>query len=219
MGVYDSPYFHLCHCSIIMYIFPKFARILIVGKSCSGKSCLTEKLIRKQMLLFESPPEHILYVSPTAPPFLKQLPEVQWVTDIPEKTLRKTLYIIDDYMLNSTILSKSAHIATKTCHHEDSNLIFITQRLFNDDKFYRIICDNVTGMIIFKNPRGHHALSRLSSEIYPKHSVKYFWDSYFDATNREYGHLYIDLSSSYDLKSNLFTDIAGPNGIVQFNDE
>lgn len=47
----------------------------------------------------------------------------------------------------------SSKIFTKVAHHENSNVIFLTQSLYIDNKYYRMMSKNANYMIVMKNPR------------------------------------------------------------------
>jgi hypothetical protein len=199
---------------VIMPLFKEYARLLICGRSGSGKSTLVQKIIENHRLLFTTPNKRILYVSPSPPTF--SYPNMVVSETIPDEIEPQTLVIIDDYMLDKDVLKQTAHLCIKTIHHSSSNLIFITQKFFVPDPMYRLILDNVTGILIFRQTRGFMALHRLASELFPKELKPYFWKTYHECTSRPYGYLYIDTSGEYPVASCLFSELFGDQGITQW---
>lgn len=201
-----------------MPLFCEFSRTLITGRSGSGKSELIRRILLKYHLLFTTKIEHFLYISPSPPNFTKEFPKLKVLEDIPDEIQEHSLVLVDDFMLDKQILRKVARISIRDIHHSSSNLIFISQKFYIDDPNYRVILDNLTSIILFRQNRGYQMLHRLAAEIFPSSLREYFWDTYHKVTNKKYGYLFIDLSGNTPTGENLFSNICAEveSGIVKW---
>jgi len=62
-----------------------------------------------------------------------------------------TMLVIDDLMSETNQLM--ADIFTKRSHHHDISVIYMTQNVFDKNKYARTISLNVHYLVLFKNPR------------------------------------------------------------------
>jgi len=62
-----------------------------------------------------------------------------------------SLCVIDS--LIEAIDKSNSKICTKISHHENCDVIFLTQSLFVDNKHYRTMSKNATYMVLMKSPR------------------------------------------------------------------
>ena len=53
------------------------------------------------------------------------------------------------------------------CYHMNTSCIFMTQNLYNQGKFAKMITLNATCLILFENIRDSSQVSRLGSQLYP----------------------------------------------------
>ena len=77
------------------------------------------------------------------------------------------LVSIDD-MLSSENLKAVAQLFTVFGRHLNLCLAFLTQRLFNNNEFFRQISQNSDYIGVFKNPRNSREIRTLASQITPK---------------------------------------------------
>ena len=65
---------------------------------------------------------------------------------------RKSLIIFDD-LISSNSLPYIAKLFTVKGRHQNMSLIFLTQRMFVNDEYFKQISNNTDYMIVFKNPK------------------------------------------------------------------
>ena len=117
---------------------------------------------------------------------------------------KRMLLIIDDLLSeNDTRVTK---IFTKGSHHLNCSVIYTSQNLFNKGKENRNICLNTHYLVLFKNPRDSAQIVHLGRQIFPD-AIKYFKESFADATSLPYSYLLIDLRTTTPEDMRLHTDI------------
>jgi len=62
-----------------------------------------------------------------------------------------TLLILDDLMSETNQLV--ANVFTKISHHRNVSVVYLTQNLFDKNKYARTISLNAHYLVLFKNPR------------------------------------------------------------------
>lgn len=112
------------------------------------------------------------------------------------------LVIIDDLMeeAGKTVVK----IFTKTSHHRDLSVFFLTQNLFHRGQ--REISLNSNYVVVFKNPRDRAQIQHFSRQICPE-NPRYVQEAYADATSRPFGYLLFDLKQDTPDNCRLRTDI------------
>ena len=72
------------------------------------------------------------------------------------------------------------------------SLVFLTQRMFVNDEYFRQISQNSDYFIIFKNPRNSSEIRTLAQQITPGslHLIKI----YIEATKDPFSYLFINLT-------------------------
>ena len=117
------------------------------------------------------------------------------------------LVIIDDLMTESG--KDVVKIFTKTSHHRDLSVFFITQNLFHHGQ--REISLNANYVVVFKNPRDNAQIAHFARQICPE-NPRYVQEAYIDATSVPHGYLLFDLKQSTPencrLRTNIFPDDA-----------
>jgi len=101
-----------------------------------------------------------------------------------------TMLIIDDLMSETNQLV--ADIFTKISHHRDISVIYMTQNVFDKNKYARTISLNAHYLVLFKNPGDANQFAVLSRQMYPK-SWKFAVEAYRDATGNPFSYLLVDL--------------------------
>src|SRR6266478_5167037 len=173
-----------------MGIFSRFSRTLIVGRSASGKSVLTNCIINLRQKLFYTKIDKVFYISPK-PVGTITAKGVTFLKDIPTTIPKNSLVIVDDAMLDAEILKQTAQLAIRDIHHSNSHLILIVQRLYVNNPHYRVIVDQMTHVILFKLTKGFNTLARFVSDSFPASHRDYFWSAYNQATEKPYSHLMV----------------------------
>src|SRR6266478_5160712 len=189
-----------------MALFSRFSRTLIVGRSASGKSVLTNCIINRRKELFPTKIDKVFYISPR-PVSTITARGVKFMKTLPTEIPQNSLIIVDDAMLNKEILKDTAQISIRDIHHTNSHLIVIVQRLYVQNQHYRVIMDQMTHIILFKLTKGFNTLSRFVSDAFPSSHKDYFWSSYNQAVNKPFSHLMVDISGESKIDECLYSDI------------
>ena len=89
------------------------------------------------------------------------------------------------------------------------SIVFLSQKLFLNNQYYKQVSANTDYLIIFKNPRNCRDISVLSSQLTPgKNNLTKI---YMEATKQPYSYIMINLTQCANEKtkylSNLFSNI------------
>ena len=121
------------------------------------------------------------------------------------------LVIFDD-MLNSTNLKAVAQLFTVFGRHLDLCLAFLTQRLFNNNEFFRQISQNSDYIGVFKNPRNSKEIRTLASQITP--NTLELLNIYQKATRDPYSYILINLTQEGLPQLKYISNIFSKNHVV-----
>ena len=142
-------------------------KLFLCGPSGCGKTSFILDLIKNIKIISKDPPSLVVY-------FFKEWQEkfdymakmfgVIFFEDNDRiidqiKTFNQPALIIFDDMLNSKNLKTVAELFTVHGRHLNLSLAFLSQRLFNNNEYFRQISQNSDYMCLFKNPR--NALEKL----------------------------------------------------------
>jgi len=117
---------------------------------------------------------------------------------------KPTLLILDDLMSETNQLV--ANMFTKVSHHRNVSVVYLTQNLFDINKYARTISLNAHYLVLFTNPRDAAQFATLARQMYPNAST-FAIKAYKDATNDPYGYLLIDLKPKQDERCRLRTNV------------
>jgi len=92
-----------------------------------------------------------------------------------------------------------ANVFTKISHHRNVSVVYLTQNVFDKNKYARTISLNAHYLVLFKNPRDATQFATLAS--------KFAIEAYKDATSAPYGYLLIDLKPEKDERCRLRTNV------------
>jgi hypothetical protein len=189
-----------------MPIFSKYSRTLIVGRSASGKSVLTNCIIQQRDRLYPTRIDQVLCISPK-PVVTITAKGVKFLNTIPETIPSNSLVILDDCMLDNDILKQASQLCVRDIHRSNSHLILIAQRLYVNNPYYRLCVDQMTHIVLFRLTKCFNTMSRFVSHSFPKSLKDYFWSAYHQATSRPYSYLLVDISGDSKLDECLFSNI------------
>ena len=184
---------------------------MVVGPTQCGKTQFVLELIRRSSSIHPLP-EGILWCFGCYQDLFRSVDGVEFLEGLPDMNIldggkKRTLLIIDDLMSETD--SRVTKIFTKGSHHLNCSVIYISQNLFNKGKENRNICLNTHYLVLFKNPRDSAQIVLLGRQIFPD-AIKYFKESFADATSLPYGYLLIDLRTIIPdllrLRTNIFSD-------------
>jgi ABC-type dipeptide/oligopeptide/nickel transport system ATPase component len=193
-----------------MPFFRKYSRTLIVGRSASGKSVLTNCIIQHRDRLYPTRIDQVLYISPK-PVSTITAKGVKFLKTIPETIPENSLVVLDDCMLDNDILKQAAQLCVRDIHHSNSHLILIVQRLYVNNPYYRLCVDQMTHVVLFRITKGFNTLARFVSDSFPKELKEYFWSAYHQATSKAYSYLMVDISGDSKLNECLYSNICESN--------
>ena len=181
---------------------------MVVGPTQCGKTRFVLELIRRSRSI-HPPPERIVWCFGCYQDLFRSVDGVEFVEGVPDMNIldggkKRTLLIIDDLMSETD--SRVTKIFTKGSHHLNCSVIYISQNLFNRGKENRNICLNTHYLVLFKNPRDSAQAVHLGRQIFPD-VIKYFKESFADATSLTYGYLLVDLRTTTPEDLRLRTDI------------
>lgn len=175
-------------------------KIFISGPSGCGKTTFIVDLIRHLNGISLKPPSKIIYFYTewqSKFDYMKNEFAVSFLEDnemIIEqiKEFDSSAFVIFDDMLNSSNLKAVAQLFTVHGRHLNLSLAFLTQKLFNNNEFFRQISQNSDYMCIFKNPRNSMEIRNLAMQITPK--TLDLLDIYKKATQKPFSYIFINLT-------------------------
>ena len=193
-------------------------RLLLAGPSGSGKTLWMYQFLRYHKELMTVPPAKIIiYYSVWQPiydnlkerklsEFVKGIPKVDDIEDLQiYKSVGGSLVIIDDHVLS--VNKNLATIFSVASRHSNTSLMFMTQNLFSNNRFFRDISLQSTYIVLFKNPRDKSSIRHLAYQIMPGNTA-YMLESYGHALRSAYSYLFIDLHQQTEdfirLRTNIF---------------
>ena len=176
------------------------------------------RLVDKTKDMIAPPPQVIWYCYGEYQPIFGEYQHVTFQEGLPDMSHEvfdgrcPTLLIIDDLMSETNQLV--ANIFTKISHHRNISVLYLTQNLFDKNRFARTISLNAHYYVLFKNPRDAIQFATLARQMYPNDS-RFAVEAYGDATSVPYGYLLIDLKPEQDDRYRLRTNIF-PGDDTQF---
>lgn len=198
--------------------------VIIAGQSGSGKSQLTENLLREKTL-FQVPPKKIVYCYDRWQPRfdrMKTKDKIQFYEGIPDPThldkwfkpTKGGLLVLDDLMAEGSDDKRVLDLFTKDSHHRNITVLYLTQDLFPPGKFSKTISHNAHYIIAFKSPRDQTGIRNLLLQAYPQR-WRHALDLFNKATSRPYDYLFIDVHPASDDRYRLWSHLTGQEGLSQ----
>lgn len=166
--------------------------LLAAGPTGSGKTHFVKKLIETKMIY--PLPKAIVWCYGIYQKMYSGMSNVQFHEGLPTNLNQYSdaLIVIDDLMSELGGDQTLTKLFTKSSHHKNLSIIFIVQNVFHKGKEMREISLNAHYLVLFKNRRDQSQIMHLGRQLYPR-KVKFFQESYEDATSKPYGYLLIDL--------------------------
>ena len=176
-------------------------KLFVSGPSRCGKTYFVSDIIENIRGFAKQPPSNIIYVYTVWQTKFDEMRSmidyfVQDDGDITEKIKKMangkpTLVVFDD-LINSKSLSGIAKLFTVDARHMNLSLIFLSQRLFVNDEYFRQISQNSDYFAIFKNPRNSMEIRNLAQQMTPGSLV--LVDIYMEATKNPFSYLFINVT-------------------------
>jgi len=180
---------------------------VVVGPMGCGKTKWVLRLVDNARDVTEPPPERIWYCDGEYQPIFSEYQHVNFQEGLPDMShgCCPTLLIIDDLISETNQIV--ANIFRKISHHRNSSMLYLTQNLFDKNRFARTISLNAHYYVLFKKPRDAIQFATLARQMYTNDS-RFAVEAYRDATSVPYGYLLIDLKPEQDdryaLRTNIF---------------
>lgn len=186
----------------------------VCGNSKSGKTTWTVQLLNNASRLIDKPLHKIYWIlgDENAKPQNLNVP-VEYVLGIPEEFVNNSgkpcLWVIDDSMFETDKIALARLLVTSS-HHSNMSVVFLTQNLFQNNKYSRTISLNFTHLCIMKNPRDKLQFSYLARQLCPDRARELV-KIYKEVTEKPYSYLFIDLTQTTPDLFRFRTDIFNPN--------
>ena len=195
-------------------------KIFLSGPSGCGKTTFITDLITNLDQISVDPPKKVIYFYKewqTKFTDMEQTLGVNFIEDndmIVEqiKDFSVPALVIFDDMLNSENLKAVAQLFTVFGRHLDLCLAFLTQRLFNNNEFFRQISQNSDYIGVFKNPRNSREIRTLASQITPK--TLELLTIYQKATKEPYSYVLINLTQEGLPQLKYISNVFSKNHVV-----
>jgi len=130
---------------------------VVAGPTGCGKSQFVLRLIDNARETIEPAPSWTWYSYGECQPIFNNYLQVYFHEGLPQLSdaaydgLEPTLLIIDDLMSETNELDTNTF--TKLSHHRNMSVVYLTQNVFDKNKFARTTSLNAHYLILFKNPR------------------------------------------------------------------
>ena len=183
--------------------------IMIVGPSGSGKTHFTERLLCKNLDLFQSPPKAIHYcygvwqegfqrMKRCGIKFHEGIPEL---SDLTKWFPKGGILVMDDLMDEGGNDKRVLDLFTKHSHHKNITVLYLSQDMFPNGKYAKSISRNAHYIIAFKSPRDGLGIRNLLLQSFPS-NWKEVLRVFQRATSRPFGYMLLDLhpASSDDVR-------------------
>ena len=125
---------------------------VVAGPTSCGKTAWVLKLVQNASQMIDPPPSRINYCYGEHQPIFDNYPSVIFREGLPQMTdsvfdsSLPTMLIIDDLMSETNQLV--ADIFIKISHHRDISVIYMTQNVFDKNKYARTITVSYTHLTL-----------------------------------------------------------------------
>ena len=176
-------------------------KLFISGPSRCGKTFFVADMLQNIQTFAKQPPSLVVYIYKVWQTKFDEMTNVvhifledqkNIVDKIKEYATGAPILIVFDDMINSSSLSELAPLFTVDARHMNMSLVFLTQRMFVNDEYFRQISQNCDYFIIFKNPRNSSEIRTLAQQITP--GSLHLINMYIEATKEPFSYLFINLT-------------------------
>jgi hypothetical protein len=193
-----------------MFFFKSPFTCIVVGATSSGKSYWVKRLLENRYDLIYPPQAEVLYCYGELNPLIMEYRNqgIEIHNGIPDPELIKSrskplLLIIDDLMLD--IQPEYLDVLfTRGSHNWNVSIVFVTQALYGRN--IKTARANAHYLVLMRNPQAKQNIRTLGSQMFPG-QLKFFMESFNDATAVPYSYLLVDSHPNTDDRDRLITNI------------
>jgi len=190
--------------------------MVISGSTQCGKSTLVQKILERREELFDKPIHQIVYCYSLELKIFSELqhkvPGIKFQhglpTNIDDLNIGSSLLILDDLMQEISNSKEAIDLFTKSSHHQNISVIFITQNFFF--KNLRNLTTQCKYICIMKNPRENSHVKTISRQMNQGLKNPAFEQAYNHVMSVPYGHLFLDFDmnqiDNYRIRTSVFPD-------------
>ena len=180
-------------------------KVFISGPSRCGKTFFISKLLENIETFAKEPPETILYIYKVWQSKFDEMKSVvngfiedneNIIQQIKGISHGQRIFVIFDDMINSKSLVDIATLFTVDGRHMNMSMVFLTQRMFVNNEYFRQISQNCDYFCVFKNPRNSSEIRTLAQQLTPG-SLSLI-EIYKEATRSPFSYLFINLTQECD---------------------
>ena len=176
-------------------------KIFVGGPSRCGKTFFVTDLIQNLKSICKKPPTYIIYVYKVWQPKYDEIKKLvtvfieekdNLIEEIRDQISGHNSLIVFDDLINSKSLKNIAPLFVVDGRHMNMSLIFLSQRMFVNDEYFRQISGNCDYFCVFKNPRKVNEVRELAKQVTP--GTLELLNIYALATKEPYSYLFINLT-------------------------
>ena len=123
------------------------------------------------------------------------------------------ILVIFDDMINSKSINDIASLFTVDARHLNMSLIFLSQRIFVNNEYFRQISQNSDYFVLFKNPRNSSEIRTLATQITPGNLS--LVNIYMEATKEPFSYLFINLTQEGKSETKYLSDLFKKDHLVK----
>ena len=176
-------------------------KLFLSGQSGCGKTTFIKDLLENLETFTQQPIYKVLYVFRTRQKLFDEMKHLvtEFIKD--DENLEKNLnqyikgepiLLIFDDLMNSKRLELIANFFTADGRHKNLSLAFLSQKLFFNNEYFKLISENSSYFVIFKNTRNQTGIKILNQQMTPGSSD--LLEMYQDATKDPFSYLFINLT-------------------------
>lgn len=198
---------------------------IISGSSGSGKTTLLTEILSGGTSTITVNFDRIVYCYgeflPETFAKLKQIGlNVELVEGLPNEEkiapfnpLINNCLILDDLMVECGESKEICNYFTRTAHHKNISIFFLTQNFYQKGKYVTTITRNSSYIILFSSPRDYGQIKYFASQSFNPKAVLH---AYNIATRMPRGYLLIDCTQTTPNEFRLRSNIVPPSNTVIF---
>ena len=174
--------------------------MIIAGPSNSGKTTFVYNILKNADRVIEKKFDYVVwFYGQTLPASTSGIEEkdIIYMHGLPSSFDEyiqpglNGLMVFDDLMKECENNSMIGEFFTQRCHHENLNVIYLSQNLFSDGKERKTLSKNATYLVVFNSPLDQTISHSLARKLMPK-NIKTFHDIFTEATKTPHSYLFID---------------------------